>query len=133
MDERNAAQSTGYILRGLGREIDSVPDLDFLRAMKSLPERMTDRLAFMSKEHHLVRDFVVREMPREVRPIPAKAISQTLGIGLTRINEILTDLERNLFFLVRNRKGEVIWAYPVTLSRTAHRLTFSTGEKIFGA
>jgi len=46
---------------------------------------------------------------------------------------ILTDLEKNLFFLVRDPEGNVSWAFPVTTSETPHRLTFSTGEKIFGA
>ena len=133
MNNEVAAQSTGQILRGIGDSIHGVPDTDFLRAMKELPQRMAARLAFMSGEHHMVRDFVVREMPRQSRPISADAISRILGLSLKRVNELLGELEMHLFFLVRDRKGNVTWAFPVTTSHTEHRLTFSTGEVTFGA
>jgi hypothetical protein len=133
MDEKIATQSTGHILLGVGKTIRSVSDVDFQQALKDLPQRMADRLAFMSREHHIVRDFVVREMPRQDRPISAMGISRTLGVKLGRVNEILSELEAHLFFLVRNPKGDVSWAFPVTTSPTPHHLTFSTGEKIFGA
>jgi len=37
------------------------------------------------------------------------------------------------FQLVRNSKGEVIWAYPVTVEKTPHRITFNTGERLYAA
>ena len=46
---------------------------------------------------------------------------------------LLDDLEKHLFFLVRDRGGNVSWAFPVTSDRTPHRLRFSTGERIFAA
>jgi len=51
------------ILMGVGREIRPVPDDAFIRSVKGLPARMATRLAFMSHDHHAVRDFVVRELP----------------------------------------------------------------------
>ena len=50
------------ILTGRGRQIHAVPDDEFVRAINGLPGRMASRLAFMSCEHHAIRDFVVREM-----------------------------------------------------------------------
>ncbi len=87
----------------------------------------------MSAAHHQVRDFVVRELPRQLRPIPPVRIAQTTGLGLAKVKAILADLETHLFFLVRDAAGAVAWAFPVTTSRTPHRLTFSTGEQTFGA
>ena len=81
----------------------------------------------------MVRDFVVRELPGQDRPIPPIRIAQTTALNLQTVSAVLTELERNLFFLVRDPDGNVSWAFPVTTSRTPHRLTFSTGEKIFGA
>ena len=60
-------------------------------------------------------------------------IAQVTGLAPQDVSAILADLERNLFFLVREPEGNVSWAFPVTTSETPHRLTFSTGEKIFGA
>jgi hypothetical protein len=34
---------------------------------------------------------------------------------------------------VRNGRGEVSWAFPVTAEKTAHELRFSTGERCHAA
>ena len=94
---------------------------------------MKSRLAFMTSEHHVVRDFVVREMPRQGSPMTPAGIASVTGLDAQKVSAILPDLERNLFFLVRDADGNVSWAFPVTTAVTAHRLGFSTGEKIFGA
>lgn len=124
---------SGHLLIGVGREIHSAPDGAFLKGLKGLPARMASRLAFMSRNHHMVRDFAVRELPRQDRPLSPMQIAQVTGLSQETVSAILTELERNLFFLVRDPEGGVSWAFPVTTSETPHRLTFSSGEKIFGA
>ncbi len=94
---------------------------------------MASRLAFLSRDHHLVRDFVVRELPRQGRPLSPMQIAQGTGLAPDTVSAILADLEKNLFFLVRDPGGSVSWAFPVTTSQTQQRLTFSTGERISGA
>jgi hypothetical protein len=90
-------------------------------------------LDFMTKDHHLMRYFVVRELPRIGKPIPPVFLAEKLDLTFSKTSEILDDLEKNLFFLVRNDKGEVLWAYPVTADHTPHHMTFSTGESINAA
>jgi len=124
---------SGTILVGSGREIRRVPDDAFVQSVQGLPARMKSRLAFMTSEHHVVRDFVVREMPRQGSPMTPAGIASVTGLDAQKVSAILPDLERNLFFLVRDADGNVSWAFPVTTAVTAHRLGFSTGEKIFGA
>jgi hypothetical protein len=121
------------ILLGVGRDIQTTPDDAFVKSVKGLPARMASRLAFMSRDHHVVRDFVVRELPRQDRPLSPIQIAQVTGLTHQIVSAILAELEKKLFFLVRNSEGNVSWAFPVTTSRTPHCLTFSTGEKIFGA
>jgi hypothetical protein len=60
-------------------------------------------------------------------------ISQSLKLPLVQVNTILDELERNLFFLVRNSQGAVTWAFPFTVEKTPHHLTFSTGEQLYSA
>jgi len=127
------AKMIGTILVGTGREIRRMSDDAFVQSIKGLPARMTSRLAFMTSDHHLVRDFVVREMPRQRNPISPLGIANVIGLDLQKVSIILSDLERNLFFLVRDPDGNVSWAFPVTTSVTPHKLAFSTGENIFGA
>jgi hypothetical protein len=121
------------ILVGSGPEIERVPDKSFVQGIKGLPGRMEARLAFMTRDHHVVRDFVVREMPRQPKPISPRQISLVTGLDLRKVSMILSDLERQLFFLVRDSEANVGWAFPVTTYSTAHKLTFSSGERTSGA
>ena len=129
-EERGAMKAT--ILMGVGREIHSVPDRAFVKSIKGIPARMAARLAFMTRDHHKVRDFVVRELPKEGKPLSPTQIGQVTGMSLQKVSAIVAQLEQNLFFLVRDRQGKVSWAFPVTADKTPHRLRFSTGERIFG-
>jgi hypothetical protein len=124
---------SGQIIVGKDRELRSIPDDTFVNSMKHLPEHMAKRLAFMSRDHHTVRDFVVREMPRQSRPLSSRQIANVTALDLSHVSTILAELEKNLFFLVRNSEGNVSWAFPVTTDRTAHRLSFSDGDRIYGA
>jgi hypothetical protein len=127
------AKMSGTILVGAGREIRRVLDDAFVQSIKGLPARMVSRLAFVTSDHHLVHDFVVREMPRQRSPISPLGIANVIGLNLGKVSVILSDLERNVFFLVLDSDGNVSWAFPTTTSVTPHKLTFSTGETICGA
>jgi len=95
---------------------------------------MGDHLTFMTPRHHAVRNFVVRELPRNGgRPLSLGQIAKALQLDPQLVTGLLDDLEKHLFFLVRNGRGEVSWAFPVTTDQTPHRLRLSTGERIFGA
>ncbi len=87
----------------------------------------------MTETHHQIRYFVVRELVNRQKPLDAKFISETLHIEFKQVEDILEELERKLFFLVRNEQGVVIWAYPVTVEPTPHLLNFSTGKKLYAA
>lgn len=124
---------TETVLMGRGDTIRSLPQADWERELSSAPEAIRPRLAFMTKEHHRVRDFVVRELPRLGKPISSDAIAEALGISRARTAAIVEELERNLFFLVRRGGEDVSWAFPVTVEDTGHHLVFSTGERLDAA
>ena len=90
-------------------------------------------LAFMTADHHKVRDFVVREMPRIAEPISPEIIAKNLQMELPQVVSILDELEKNMTFLFRDGHGDVTWAYPITVDPTPHRIAFSTGEQIYAA
>ena len=121
------------VLTGRGRQIESILRSEWEGHLSRVPEGMKTRLSFMTRHHHLVRYFVVRELPRVGGPIAPEIIASKLTLPVPRVNEILGELEERLFFLVRNESGHVSWAYPVTADETPHRLIFSTGERIYGA
>ena len=124
---------TDSILAGHQNQLVTMSRRRWEEALNQAPRRMKTRLAFMSPQHHLVRNFVVRELPRYGRAIPATLISKKLRLSLDEVNKIVDELERNLFFLVRNEGRAVAWAFPFTVEKTPHVLTFSTGERVYGA
>jgi len=91
------------------------------------------QLDFMSEEHHQVRNYAVRELPRIAAPLSPEVIAQALELPMARVVEILTDLEQHMTFLFRSDRGAVVWAYPVTAERTPHHVAFDSGEQIYAA
>lgn len=118
---------------GRGNQFIEIPRQMWQKHVAEAPDHTRERLSFMSQEHHRVRYFVVDELARSGEPLPPEQISDALDISIDQIHGILDELEKNLFFLVRNQKGAVNWAYPLTVEPTPHKLTFDSGERLYGA
>jgi hypothetical protein len=121
------------LLLGIGRRMLPLPGPVWRRIIAGRAEATGPALAFMTPDHHRVRNFVVLELPRAGRPLAPDTIAARLGLPPERVVQILDDLERNLTFLYRDADGAVAWAYPVTCAPTPHRLTFSSGERLNAA
>jgi hypothetical protein len=119
------------LLFGIWRMMISVPSALWQNKMPKLAARWD--LSFMTADHHRVRDFAVRELPRFGRPLSPELIADELQLPADRVSSILDELERHMTFLFRNQEGEVTWAYPVTVDETPHRVTFDSGEKLYAA
>jgi hypothetical protein len=121
------------VLLGLGRHMISVSRPIWQRLIARTAQKETTRLASVrSREHHLVHNFVVREIPRLGEALSPEFIGQQLDISVERVNVILDELEKKLI-LFRAGQEAVIWAYPATADKTPHHLTFSTGEQGYAA
>ena len=121
------------ILVGHKKQISHIPAKTFAQHLAQVPQHADHRLAFMTPVHHQVRYFVVKELPIRGRPLEPETVGQALDLSLAQTLDILADLEKNLFFLVRNEQGAVSWAFPVTAEPTPHRLNFRSGERLYGA
>jgi hypothetical protein len=88
---------------------------------------------FMTEEHRRVHHFVVRELPITGKPLTPEFIAGKLGLPHGRVVFLLSDLEKHKTFLFRNTQGAVTWAYPVTVDKTPHHLTFNSGEQVYAA
>ena len=121
------------VLLGLGRYLIPVPRIFWPRLIARTAQKETARLASIrSEEHHLVHNFVVREIPRLGEPLLPEFIGQQLNMPVDRVNVILDELEKKLI-LFRAGQEAVVWAYPATADKTPHYLTFSTGEQGYAA
>ena len=124
---------TETILTANGTSLIPIPRETWEGELRAAPEAMKTRLAFMTPEHHAVRRFVVSEVPRRGVPIPADDIADALSIPHARVATIIDELEKALFFLVRNDRRAVSWAFPVTADPTPHALRFDNGDRCFAA
>ncbi len=119
------------LLLGLGRHMIPIPRLLWQRLMKAQARKARAGLAFMSEDHHRVRDFAVLELPRAGAPLAPETIAQALGLPVPRVVSILEELEKHLTFVFRGDRRVVTWAYPVTVDETPHHARFSTGEEAY--
>ncbi len=121
------------VLLGLGHHMLPIPRMVWQDQVGRGARHGRASLGFMTEDHHRVRDLVVRELPRIAAPLSPELIAGMLSLPMDRLQVILDELERHMTFLFRNREGAVAWAYPVTADPTPHRVTFSTGERIYAA
>ncbi|MEE8433691.1 MAG: hypothetical protein V3S64_02785 [bacterium] len=126
------------VLIGEGPAFKRISTEAWKKALTKAPGRIAPRLEFMGEAHHLVRNFVVRRLPAAgAEGLSPEFIARELNLSTDRCEILLDELERNLFFLVRDPSGQgssnVTWAFPVTVEPTPHRIGFSTGESTYGA
>lgn len=121
------------ILMASGEIFKEIPQKDWEEGLRDMVGHVVDGLAFMTQEHHRVRNFAVRELPRVGSPLATKFIADSLNLKVKQAKVILDELEKHMTFLFRNEQGDVAWAYPVTIDPTPHRVHFSTGESLYAA
>jgi hypothetical protein len=121
------------ILMAKGESFTEIPRKDWEEQLNAIACHVEAGLAFMTQEHHRVRNFAVRELPRIGSPLAPEFIAESLNLTVTRTKVILDELEKHMTFLFRNEQGAVAWAYPVTVDPTPHRTHFSTGESLYAA
>jgi len=121
------------LLLGMWRLMVPLPETVWQGQVAKGADGAVASLAFMSEDHHRVRDFVVTEIPRAGEPLSPETIANALDLPLERVLVLLDELEEKMTFLYRSERGAVTWAYPVTVDRTPHRVAFSTGEQGYAA
>lgn len=121
------------ILLGQDKKIFAIPQATWKQHLTQIPQHSQSRLNFMTDAHHQIRYFVVKELVNRQKPIEPEFISEKLDMPLEQVQPILEELETKLFFLVRNERGAVAWAYPLTVEATPHKLSFASGERLYAA
>jgi hypothetical protein len=96
-------------------------------------QRYARGIAWVTPEHHRVRDFAVSEIARTGEPMSPGRIATATGIAADRVAEIIDELERGMVFLFRTDGANVDWAYPFTATTTPHRVTLVPGEPRYAA
>lgn len=119
---------------GIGKHMIVIPHL-FISILSLIAKKIAKKMEktlhqAMSKEHHAVHDFAVKELPRVGFPVSPEFIAGKLFLSVDRVRNILRKLER-MILLDMDEQGAVTWAYPVTIIKTPHQATLSSGEQTF--
>lgn len=121
------------LMAGVWRLMIGVPPFLWEKQIIRATQKVVRSTRFMSQDHRRVHHFVVRELPRVGGPLSSEMVARGLELPLGRVRKLLQELEERLTFLVKNSRGEVVWAYPVTVEKTPHALTFGSGEQVYAA
>lgn len=121
------------VLMGMGRVMIPIPRAVWERLVVRQTGAASGTLDFMSEDHHRVRNFVVTALPEHGQPLSPEAIGEHLNLPVDRVNTILDELERHMVFVYRMGGRSVVWAYPVTVDSTPHRVSYSSGEQGYAA
>jgi hypothetical protein len=121
------------VLLGMGRVMIPIPRAMWERRLVGQADSASGMLDFMSEEHHRVRNFVVTTLPEHGQPLSPEAIGEHLSLPVDKVNTILDELEEGMFFLYRMGGRSVVWAYPVTVDSTPHRVSYNSGEEGYAA
>ena len=121
------------LMLGLWRYVLHVPPFVWQKQIEKGKRRFEKAYGEIPTDIRNVHHFVVRELPRVGKPLDADFISGELGLSIDRVHAALDYLEKRMTYLYRNKAGKVIWAYPVTVEKTPHRIAFNTGEELYAA
>ena len=121
------------VMLGLWRFMLKAPASMMEKSVAREKKKFEAAKGFMTEEHRRVHHCVVRELPVLGKPLSPEFIAKKLDLPVERVASLLDDLEEHMTFLFRNKNREVIWAYPVTVDKTPHRVTFSSGEQLYAA
>jgi hypothetical protein len=118
---------------GMGRVMIPIPRNVWERLVVRQTGAASGTLDFMSEDHHRVRNFVVTALPGHGQPLSPEVIGERLDLPVDGVNTILDELEQHMVFLYRMGGRSVVWAYPVTVDSTPHRVNYSSGEQGYAA
>lgn len=118
---------------GRGPAMELLPEPDWWSAVQAHMPSARRRFEALEPLQRSVRSAAVILLARTGRPVPPQEIAAEVGAPLAEVAAALAELERRLFFLVRNGAGEVSWAFPFSAVATPHRLAFPSGERRHGA
>lgn len=90
-------------------------------------------MASLEPEERRVRQWVVTALGDRGQPLEPQSIAAALSLPEESVHRALDRLEKKKLFVVRNDRGAVSWAYPVTVDSTPHHLSFESGERMNAA
>ncbi len=125
--------NTRTVLKGENDKITPIPEPGWMEELLASPSHIARRLEFMTPDHHRIRNLVVTQLAAGKGPVRADWLAARLAMTPIEVDARLDELERALFFLVRNSMGHVNWAFPFTAEETPHLVDLGQERPTWGA
>ena len=72
-------------------------------------------------------------LARTGQPLSIPELALATQLPVDQAQHIVDKLLKQEIFLALDGNGDIHWAYPGTLAPTAHRVTLSNGDALYGA
>ena len=82
------------LLKGFWRYMIPIPRKLWQGQTSKRAQKIKTAIGFMTMEHHNVRNFVVREIPRVGEPLSPEFVAHRLNLPVARVKSILDELEK---------------------------------------
>jgi hypothetical protein len=110
-----------------------MPGFVFPKILNREVKRFNKSLAFMTPEHHRLRNLAVAEMIFHPRRISPADLAEKTALTETRVIGLLAEMEGNKSILYRDAHGHILYAYPSTVEQTAHEVIFEKDKRAYAA
>ena len=70
------------LLKGIWKYMLPVPPFLWQSNMRKMAEKARLKIGFMEADHHLVRNFAVKELSRAGAPLPPESIAQGVNLDV---------------------------------------------------
>jgi hypothetical protein len=121
------------LMVGFWKLIINVPSFLWEKQIAAAKRKFEKENKFITEDHRQIHHFIVKELPYLAKPMQPDYIAERIDLPIRRVKSIIEDLDEHMTFICRNSNGEIVWAYPVTVEKTPHHITFNTGEQLYAA
>jgi hypothetical protein len=124
---------TRTVLQGDSDKITSIPESGWMEEFLASPSHIARRLEFMTPDHHRIRNLAVTRVAEGKGPVRVDWLAERLSMTPSEVDARLDELERALFFLVRDSEGNINWAFPFSAEVTPHAVDLGRERPTWGA
>ncbi len=118
---------------GVRRHMLSLPMAIGRRRVSAFADQARSVIGGLSALERRLHRFLVAELTRAGEPLTPDAVAEALDLSREDVVRMLDALGARKALIARNADGAVTWAYPVTVTPTAHHLRFRSGERLYAA
>jgi hypothetical protein len=120
--------NTRTLLHGEKDRITPIPEAGWMEELLASPAHIARRLEFMPPDHRRIRNLAVTRIAAGKGPVRVDWLVARLAMTPTEVEARLDELERGLFFVVRDSRGHVNWAFPFSAEETPHVVDLGRAE-----